>query len=390
MSDITRFAIIAAGLSITVAALGTIAYALALSGQTTEVGASLSLSDALSVSAANFKSVTTAKPLTFPEDHGAHPEYAIEWWYYTGNLDTAAGRHFGYELTFFRTGLTANESQRSSKWAAQNIYYAHFALTDVENEDFYAFERSSRDALGLAGVTAAPFRVWLENWSVASVGDSTLPMRLHVMEEDAGIEIELLLLYGGKDTVLHGEDGFSRKSSSSDTASYYYSITRMPTRGTVTINGESHTVSGASWLDREWSSNRLSDEHIGWDWFALQLSDGRDIMYGILRPREDSGNAFRLGTIVAANGEYKSIEAHNEVRITVLDEWQSPLGGIYPSGWRFQILTEGLDLEITPYIRNQELDTVVRYWEGAVRIEGTSNGQPISGSGYVELTGYAD
>ena len=166
-------------------------------------------------------------------------------------------------------------------------------------------------------------------------------------------------------------------------------MTRMPTTGVVSVEGRSHSVSGLSWLDREWSSAQLSDDHVGWDWFALQLSDGRDIMYYQLRPRDGVRNGFDLGTLVAVDGSYSPLNA-NDVSIEVLDIGRVRLGGTYPSRWRFRIPSEGLDIEITPYISDQELDTVVRYWEGAVQIEGTANGRPVGGSGYVELTGYAE
>ena len=383
-SSSLRIAVVAASIAMVIAALSGAVYAITGGGRASEVSASLTLSDALRANDAGFKSVTEPRIFVFPEDHGPHPDYALEWWYFTGNLDTPEGRHFGYELTFFRFGLTTDEAQRSSDWAARQMYSAHFALTDVENEEFYAFERYSRDALGLAGAVAAPFRVWLEDWSVASEGDTNLPVRLNA--HDTGIEIDLTL-GSDKSVVLNGEEGFSRKGSGPGEASYYYSLTRMPTSGTITVKGKSYTVNGLSWLDREWSSSQLSDEHAGWDWFALQLSDGRDIMYGALRPCEESGRAIHLGTIVAADGSYASIEG---VNIDVLDQWESPRGGTYPSRWRFRMPAEDLDIEITPYISDQELDTIVRYWEGAVRIEGTSAGKPISGSGYVELTGYAN
>ena len=348
--------------------------------------ASLSVSDALSMDDSGFEFATGPREFVFPKDHGPHPEYALEWWYYTGNLNTSEGRRFGYELTFFRRGVGTGGVERSSEWATEQIYFAHFALTDVENDEFYAFERFSRDALGLAGASATPFRVWIEDWSASGADGGILPMRLKANDENVAID---LVLNSEKPIVLHGEGGYARKGSGSGEAYYYYSMTRMPTTGNVSVEGRSHSVSGLSWLDREWSSAQLSDDHVGWDWFALQLSDGRDIMYYQLRPRRGEANDFDLGTLVAMDGSYSSLNA-NDVSIEVLDQWQSPVGGTYPSRWRLQIPSKGLDIEITPYISDQELDTVVRYWEGAVRIEGTANGRPISGSGYVELTGYAE
>ena len=220
-----------------------------------------------------------------------------------------------------------------------------------------------------------------------SLPQATTPCPCDLKAAEDGIGIDLVL-NSAKSIVLHGENGFSRKGNQPGEASYYYSMTRMPTRGTINLNGQAHSVRGLSWLDREWSSTQLSGDYVGWDWFALQLSDGRDIMYGVLRPSEE-GRPFQLGTIVESDGRYTAIE-EGDVQLEVLDRWQSPRGGTYPSRWRIQLPGEDLDLEVTPYISNQELDAIVRYWEGAVRIEGTSAGQPINGNGYVELTGYAD
>lgn len=381
-----RFLVMAVSIALLTAALGTVVYLLTQPGEAIEVRASLSVSDALRMDGSGFEFATGPRDFVFPDDHGPHPEYALEWWYYTGNLKTSEGRRFGYELTFFRRGVGTGGAARSSEWATEQIYFAHFALTDVENDEFYAFERFSRDALGLAGAAGSPFRVWIEDWSASGGDNGVLPMRLSA--SDDGVEIALAL-EREKGIVLHGEGGFARKGSRPGEASYYYSMTRMPTTGVVSVEGRSHSVSGLSWLDREWSSAQLSDDHVGWDWFALQLSDGRDIMYYQLRPRNGEANDFDLGTLVAVDGSYFPLNA-NDVNIEVLAQWHSPLGGTYPSRWRFRIPSEGLDIEITPYISDQELDTVVRYWEGAVQIEGTADGQPVEGSGYVELTGYAE
>ena len=385
-SSLLRVGIVATVLALVIGALGGAAYGLTRAEDSAEVAANLSLSDALNPGGAGFKKVTGPRELNFPGDHGPHPDYALEWWYYTGNVSTSEGRHFGYELTFFRIGLTSEEFDRTSEWATEQMYTAHFALTDVQSDEFHSFERYSRDALGLAGAVATPFRVWLEDWSAETDGDSLLPLRLRANAEGIGIDLRL---NGEKGIVLHGDEGFSRKAYTQGQASHYYSLTRMSTEGTISVNGKSFPVQGLSWMDREWSSSQLSDAHVGWDWFALQLSDGRDVMYGELRPRSDSESPFRLGTIVQADGSYRSLE-NADVGLEVLDRWQSPLGGTYPSRWRVRIPEEGIDLEVTPFVSDQELDAIVRYWEGAVQIDGTANGKPVSGSGYVELTGYAD
>ena len=380
-----RFLVMVASLALLTAALGAGVYFLTQPSEAVEVRASLSVSDALRMDGSGFEFATGPREFVFPKDHGPHPEYALEWWYYTGNLETPEGGRFGYELTFFRRGVGTGGAVRSSEWATEQIFFAHFALTDVENDEFYAFERFSRNALGLAGAVGSPFRVWIEDWSVSGAGGGVLPMRLIASDENVSID---LVLNSEKPIVLHGEAGYARKGSGSGEASYYYSMTRMPTTGAVSLKGRSRSVSGLSWLDREWSSVQLSEDDVGWDWFALHLSDGRDIMYYQLRPREGGGRVFDLGTLVGVDGSYSPLSA-GDVSIEVLDRWESPLGGTYPSRWRFRIPDEVLDIEITPYVSDQELDTIVRYWEGAVRIEGTADGWPVEGSGYVELTGYA-
>ena len=227
-SSVRRLVLMTATLAFVIAVLGGSVLAITRPNSGDQVGASLSLSDALNSRDAGFRKVTGPRNFSFPDDHGPHPEYALEWWYFTGNLDATDGRHFGYELTFFRIGLTSDNAKRQSEWAARQMYSAHFALTDVAEDEFYFFERYSRDALGLAGAESEPFRVWLEDWSVASMGDDTLPVRLKAAED--GIEIDLVL-NSDKGIVLHGDNGFSRKGYGDGEASHYYSMTRMPTQG---------------------------------------------------------------------------------------------------------------------------------------------------------------
>ncbi len=336
--------------------------------------------------AAGFARATRPRQFVFPQDHGPHQEYATEWWYYTGNLNAADGRHFGYQLTFFRFGLAPKPAERASDWGASNIYMAHFALSDVAGKQFYAFDRFSRDAAGLAGAQGDPFRVWLEGWSAEGVGGAT-PMRLHAQQGEVAID---LTLDAGKPVVLQGDRGLSQKSAEPGNASYYYSLTRMPTRGSVAAGGARYDVSGLSWMDREWSTSSLAANVAGWDWFALQLADGRDLMYFQLRQKSGAADSYSSGTLIAADGTATPI-ARDDARIDVLGTWQSPRsGGAYPSTWRLRVASAGIDLTITPYLADQELPLATVYWEGAVRFEGTAGGQPASGSGYVELTGYAE
>jgi predicted secreted hydrolase len=338
------------------------------------------------IATAGFARATAPREFVFPQDHGPHPEYAIEWWYYTGNLDTAQGRHFGYQLTFFRIGLTPTPAARASDFATSNIYMAHFALTDVANQKFYAFERFSRGAAGLAGAQGQPFRVWLEDWAAAGVGTDGTPMRLQAAQDDVAID---LTLDGGKPIVLQGDHGLSQKSDAPGNASYYYSLTRMPTRGTIRVGAETSDVSGLSWMDREWSTSALGPNAVGWDWLAVQLSDGRELAYARLR-NAAGATIYADGTLVDPAGGTRRL-APSEVVLEAIGEWTSPRsGGRYPSGWRLRVPSQALDLTLTPYLADQELPLTTIYWEGAVKIAGTAAGTPIGGNGYVELTGYGE
>ncbi len=327
------------------------------------------------------------RPFNFPQDHGPHRAYKTEWWYYTGNLKTAQGRRFGYQLTFFRIALSAEPPQRESRWAAGQIYMAHFALSDISGKQFYNFERFSRAALGLSGASAEPFRVWLEDWSAQGPADTPLPMHLQAEEGAIGID---LLLSSSKPIVLQGNQGLSQKSAEPGNASYYYSLTRMPTSGQIRLGKESYEVAGESWLDREWSTSALGKDQAGWDWFSLQFDEGRELMFYQLRLKSGEIDPLSSGTLVATDGRSRTLKAQ-EVVIEVLERWQSPHSGAsYPSRWRLRLPAEKLELEIRPLLADQEIQGTVRYWEGAVRVRGKSTGKNISGHGYVELTGYEE
>ncbi|HEX3557045.1 MAG TPA: lipocalin-like domain-containing protein [Thermoanaerobaculia bacterium] len=322
----------------------------------------------------------------FPADHGPHPEFRTEWWYYTGNLETAEGRRFGFQLTFFRSALAPEMGARESAWATRQAWLAHFTVSDVAGGRFHSFERWSRGAVGLAGARAEPFRVWVRDWSAAAVGEQAPPMRLAASEGEVGID---LVLQPGKPPVLQGDRGLSRKSSEIGNASYYYSLTRMPAAGAVRLGGERFAVTGLAWMDREWSTSSLGRDQVGWDWFALQLSDGSDLMLYRLRRQDGAADPASSGTVVAPSGEARHLRLA-DFQIAPSGEWRSPRSGArYPARWRLRIPAEELDLEVRPLLADQELDVSFRYWEGAVEIAGTRRGRPVGGRGYVELTGYA-
>lgn len=296
--------------------------------------------------------------LVFPRDHGPHEDFQSEWWYYTGNLQAEDGRHFGYQLTFFRRTLSPERPKRTSRWATRELAMAHFALTDVQGKKFYAYEQFGRPALGLAGF--APERVWLGAWEARGLD----PIRLKASQDGHAID---LTLQDDRPPVLQGQGGLSPKGTAPGQASYYVSRTRLATTGTV----DGIPVRGASWMDHEWTSNALGRNETGWDWMGLQLADGRDVMYFQLRDQENQVT-FRDGTLVAPDGSYEPL---SNARLEATRQ-----GPVYPQAWRLQ--ADNLEpLEIEPFLTDQELKLSVRYWEGAVRVKS-------GGSGYVELTGY--
>ncbi|MGB5720696.1 MAG: lipocalin-like domain-containing protein [Woeseiaceae bacterium] len=332
----------------------------------------------------SFAKAIDPRQFTFPDDHGPHTNFRNEWWYVTGNLDGDDGRRFGYELTIFRFSLTPTDVEAESDWRTNQVYVAHFAITDVDGDRFLVSEKYSRGALGLAGATAAPFRVWIDDWEIRSVAD--LKWRLRAVDPAFSLNLVLDL---SKPPVLNGDEGLSQKSDEPGNASYYYSITRMQTDGELQINGDRYGVSGTSWLDREWSSSALAADQRGWDWFALQLSDKSEMMFYQLRKTDGSQDANSAGTWVDPQGQTTHL-ARDDVQVEVTDSWDSPQGGTYPSGWRIRVPSRNLVLDVTPVMADQELFTTVRYWEGAVDIIGQRDGVPIEGRGYVELTGYAE
>lgn len=367
------------------ALLGLFAYTLGGSSAPVPVTAGLSVTAALGGDGGGFAQALEPRPFRFPEDHGPHPAFRNEWWYFTGNLEAPEGRPFGFQLTFFRTRLTPEAPERPSRWAADQVYMAHLAVTDVAAGRFAAFEAFRREALGLAGARGAPFRVWLDAWEARGTGESATPMRLAAVREGTGAELTLEPL---KPLVLQGEAGLSRKGPGTGDASYYYSWTRLAARGRIWAAGRAYPVEGLAWMDREWSTSALGEDQEGWDWFALQLSGRRELMVYRLRRRDGSDDRFTSGVLVDSDGSTLRLE-RDDFEMTVLDRWQSPDSGIlYPARWRLEVPDRELDLTVEPLLADQELDLIVRYWEGAVAVRGSWGAEAVTGSGYVELTGY--
>ena len=374
-----------ATLFVVLALLGLGAYWLTAPSDDANLRTSLSVSEAMASDTTGYERATEVQPFSFPADHGPHPGFKTEWWYFTGNLTGPNAQSYGYELTIFRIGLTPPDEAPVSNalnWRTNQLYMGHFAVTDGASETFHAFERFQRGGAGLAGAQANPFRVWLDDWSMTSTGTPTFPVRLRAAENGIGID---LTVTPSKPRVLQGNQGLSQKGPGVGNASYYYSYTRLGTEGHVMLQGDTLSVTGQSWLDREWSTSALGPDQEGWDWFSLQLDDGRDLMYYQLRRTDGTPSQFSEGVIVGTDGEPRRL-ARSDVSLNVLDTWTTSDGThTYPVEWTLRVPEENIDLHITPVIPNQELDVSVRYWEGAVRVEGST-----SGRGYVEMTGYGE
>jgi len=325
------------------------------------------------------------RDFSLPADHGPHHEFQTEWWYYTGNLEAPDGRRFGYQLTFFRRGLTPG-APPASGLATNQVYFAHFAVTDAGRGTHSFAERFSRGALGLAGAEGDPFRVFLEDWGVEATTADGGAAHLRAREGDLSLDLRL---ESQKPLVQHGDRGLSPKSGDPGNASFYIGYTRLATRGTLALAGEAVPVAGESWFDHEWSTSALGSGAVGWDWFSLQLSDDREVMFFVIRRADGTIESVSGGTLVETDGRTRRLAAA-EVTVTVREHWTSAKsGGVYPSRWTLAIPGLDLELDVLPLLAGQEMLTSFQYWEGAVRLTGRSRGLLVTGRGYVELTGYA-
>jgi predicted secreted hydrolase len=341
---------------------------------------------ALPAEAGQFRQALPGYVFSFPRDHYSHDEYRTEWWYYTGHLKTEGGEEYGYQVTFFRSGL-AEARQNPSRWAARNLYLSHFAISDIPRKTFRYFEHVSRGALGEAGASETELHVWIGDWEVKGEGAT---QRLRARDEGFAVDLSLTAL---KPPVINGVSGISRKGAGQGRASHYYSMTRLKTEGTLTVDGRSFQVTGLSWMDHEFGSAELGPGQVGWDWFSLQLHDSTELMLYLIRRKDGSPDPYSAGTWAAADGRSTHL-ALKDFRVEVLDRWRSPKSsGVYPMRWRIHIPAMELEVVVTPALRDQELittkSTQVTYWEGAVSAEGRVGGRSVTGQGYVEMTGYA-
>ena len=337
--------------------------------------------------------VTGPCNLEFPKDHGPHPGYRTEWWYYTGNLQVASGEKYGFQLTFFRSQISPPNDrhkwpQPASAWRTQQVYLAHSAISIISEKQHLQAELSARGALNMAGADQIKdtTTIFLKNWS-AQIGSDQHRLKVH----SDGFSYELVLT-PEKPPVLHGIAGYSLKGSTAERASCYYSFTRLNAAGKLSIGGNRVAVKGSAWMDHEYSTALLEPELQGWDWFSLQLSDQTEVMAFVLRKEKGGIGPASSATVIGNRGRKRHI-SKDEFLVTVRNTWKSPHSkAVYPAGWRLQIFPSHLDLNIKPNLADQEMQasgsTGVIYWEGSVTIEGTRAGRPVVGQGYVELTGY--
>lgn len=332
---------------------------------------------------ADFRLATPGYQFEFPRDHGSHEEYRTEWWYYTGNLRTAEGRRYGFEVTFFRVGVVPPPREAATKWDLHDLALAHFAITDLEKNSFRYYEKLNRSSVFTARAATGYLDVFNEGWRATTVRDGA--WRLTAAGGSDAID---LVLRTQKPPAIHGTNGVSVKAFGEGHASHYYSMTRLHVTGT--INGAK--CSGLAWMDHEFGSSALRENQQGWDWFSVQLDNDTELMLYQIRRTDGSPDVTSSGSLVTSEGEVIHIR-HDQMMVEALGRWKSPRSGAeYPSGWRISVPSLRIVLTVQPLMKEQELittaSTQITYWEGAVGVTGTSGGTAVRGEGYVELTGY--
>ncbi len=327
---------------------------------------------------------------SFPADHGAHPDYRTELWHFSGNLASRQGQSYGFQLTFFRIGIKPPGAPMGpSAWAARDLYWAQFALTDAAGDRFHAFERFDRAAMGLSGSEPSPVRVWVGDWVMEARGggedDATFYLR--AAQEELRIALSLRSAKPPLDPVAAAG---ARGESGAPGTFHSYLMTRLVAKGTIQTGKQKHEVEGHAWLDRGWGMVPVPVGPVVWDRFLLHLDDGRELAALRLRRRDGSGEPVVTGMLVERDGSARALAQH-DLTVTVVDHWSSPRDGTrFPARWRLRIPDEALEFELTPYVAGQERRMALRSWAGAVRLAGEADGRAISGSGHVESAGYGE
>jgi predicted secreted hydrolase len=345
--------------------------------------AALAVLMSVSVFGSTYRLATPGFRYEFPRDHFNHPEFQTEWWYYTGNLRSADGRRFGFELTFFRHGVD-RETRPKSVWDVSDVWLAHLALSDIDGGRFYHTERLNRAGAGLAGADAAQARVWNGNWQARWDANG---QKLQAVAERFRFD---LLVQSQKAPVIHGANGVSQKAEGAGRASHYVSLTRLAARGTIEVDGKAFLVEGLAWMDHEFFTHQLEANQTGWDWFSLQFEDGSELMLFRLRHKDGSADPYSAGTYVDAQGRGR----HLSVGMFSLEPgrtWTSAeTGARYPIEWKVRVPSLGIDASLSTRLQQQELTgKTMAYWEGAIEVTGKKEGHPVKGAGYLEMTGYA-
>ncbi|RON85142.1 lipocalin-like domain-containing protein [Pseudomonas fluorescens] len=319
-----------------------------------------------------FTPVVPGRVFSFPADHGAHAGFRIEWWYVTANLKDQQGNQFGVQWTLFRSALKPVAEQAG--WADQTIWLGHAAVTS--STVHHAAERYARGGVGQAGVRLAPFEAWIDDWRFASQAQDPLSdLQLSARDKDFAYQLHLT---SSRPLVLQGDKGFSQKSEEGQ-ASYYYSQPFFQASGTLQIDGQTYTVSGPAWLDREWSSQPLTANQTGWDWFSLHLDSGEHVM--LYRMRQKDGAPYLTGTWIAADGQTQTLSS-SQIRLTPHNT-AKVAGRAMPVKWSISIPDKHLDISLDALNPNAWMNLRIPYWEGPVHISGSHPGQ-----GYLEMTGY--
>lgn len=361
-----------------------LAVTLTLSSEQAPVRSEITLQQALSDESGSFASVEPGRTFSFPADHGPHREYKTEWWYFTGNLNGPDEEHFGYQLTLFRVGRALpGQTDNPSEWSSQSLYMGHLGLSDSAEEKFYCDERLSREGVGLAGALDDGRRIWLEDWEIRREDNG---WRLSAQSDDVSLD---LTLQDTKPPVLQGDGGYSRKGPQERHASYYVSQTRLATTGKIRAGSRHFDVNGTSWFDHEWSSEAMAEGLVGWDWFSLQLSDQTELMIYLLRYEDGRLEPASSGAFVRADGSKTELSLE-QFEVEALATVEVASGISYPARWKIEVPTEKLSIVVEPTLADQEMTGRVPYWEGAVTVEGQQGDSPISGRGFVELTGYSN